>query len=103
MIIVAVSTTFASCLQPEILTENAAGKEVSFQYSSDWDDLAKLVVFDDGVVGSSVLDTDGFVTIPGEVLTTRGRTLSLYVRGLNASGTPVITTTRVALGKIFGA
>lgn len=50
--------------EPEILTSGMVGKQVKLEFTADWDNLLKTVVFSAGKVNRDVVYTGESVTIP---------------------------------------
>lgn len=87
--------------QPEVLTTGMVGKQVKLEFSSDWDDLIKTVVFSDGEVIRDAVCADGLAVIPAEVLTVPLRQFTLGVYGVSVDGELVIPTIRALGPKIL--
>lgn len=88
---------------PELLTAGMAkAVTVEFEFTEDWDGLAKTAVFTNGTVTVDVLQSNwqgNTVTIPAEVLTTAGRYVRVGVYGSNADGV-ALPTIWADLGKV---
>lgn len=87
--------------QPEVLTTGMVGKQVKLEFTSDWDDLIKTVVFSDGEVIRDAVCADGLAVIPAEVLTVPLRQFTLGVYGVREDGELVIPTIRALGPKIL--
>lgn len=87
--------------QPEVLTTGMVGKQVKLEFTSDWDDLIKTVVFSDGEVIRDAVCADGLAVIPAEVLTVPLRQFTLGVYGVSEDGELVIPTIRALGPKIL--
>lgn len=87
--------------QPEVLTTGMVGKQVKLEFTSDWDDLIKTVVFSDGEVIRDAVCADGLAVIPAEVLTVPLRQFTLGVYGVSVDGELVIPTIRALGPKIL--
>lgn len=77
----------------EILTSGMIGKEVKLEFSEEWTDLSKTVVFTAGKVSRDVIGAkDPIVSIPADVLAVPYRSLTVGVYGVSADGktTPTI-------------
>lgn len=71
----------------EVLTSGMIGKEVKLEFSEDWKDMTKTVVFTAGTVTRDVTGiTNGIVQIPTEVLAVPTRRLYVGVYGTTADG-----------------
>lgn len=82
------------------ITSGSVGLPVSFEFSPEWDGLAKTAVFTDGETKIDVALVEDACTVPAEVLANDGETLFLGVHGSNAGGTIVIPTIWGAVGHI---
>lgn len=103
MLQINVSVADATVATKETLTAGRVGLECQFGFSAEWDDLAKVAVFD-GAEARDVAMTDGdTVTVPWECLASAGYTLRVGVYGMNAEGTIVIPTVWAKVGKILDA
>ena len=103
MLQINVSVADATVATKETLTAGRVGLECRFGFSAEWDDLAKVAVFD-GAEARDVAMTDGdTVTVPWECLASAGYTLRVGVYGMNAEGTIVIPTVWAKVGKILDA
>ena len=84
---------------PEKLVAGTIGKQVLFEFSSDWSNLKKTAVFMalDGSshTACSVEVTQELLTIPAAVLANPEHTLYVQVQGYSAEGAEVINTGRI--------
>lgn len=78
----------------ENLTSGMVGKHLMLEFSPEWDDLVKTVVFSNGRQSVSRLYTAGAVVIPAEILKKPLKTLTVGVYGVSADGKLVIPTVR---------
>lgn len=83
------------------LTSGMVGVKVDFSYSDVWNGLNKTAVFTAGKVTRDVLNADGTVEVPPEVLQKPGEKLYIGVYGTNKDGTLVIPTVRAYVGIIM--
>lgn len=83
--------------ETETLTSGTVGKQVKLEFSSEWDDLQKTVVFTAGAVTRDALWHENSLTIPHEVLAQPLQRLRVGVYGVSTDGTLIIPTVR-ALG-----
>ena len=83
--------------EKETITSGMVGKQLKLEFSPEWDDLQKTVVFSAGDVTRDVLWQGNTVTIPHEVLAHPLHKLRVGVYGVSSDGTLVIPTIR-ALG-----
>ena len=79
---------------PQVLTSGMVGKKLLLEFSPEWEDLVKTVVFSNGTVTRDVVFSGNPVTIPAEVLEEPLKTLEVGVYGLGSGGEPVIPTVR---------
>lgn len=89
----------AICL--DLYTSGQVGAEISFEFSEEWEGLAKTVVFSAGDVQRDVLMQEGedTITIPWEVLQKAGEVLIVGVYGIRGSEL-VIPTIYCRLGRV---
>ena len=85
---------------PETLTSGMVGKRVKLEFTSDWDGLAKTVVFSAGNVTRDGVCTGETVAVPAEVLQSPMEILYIGVYGVASDGTVAIPTVRVKCGQI---
>lgn len=83
------------------LTSGMVGVKVDFSFSDIWNGLNKTAVFTAGKVTRDVLNADGTVEVPPEVLQKPGEKLYIGVYGMNRDGTLVIPTVRAYVGSII--
>lgn len=76
----------------ELLTSGMVGKQVRFEFTSDWDDLQKTAVFVAGDVSRAVVNVGTEAVIPAEVLQAPNQRLFVGIFGVNAEGTLIIPT-----------
>ena len=88
------SGTCGQMTEPEVLTSGMAGKKLLLEFSRDWEDLTKTVVFSNGSVAVDVVYSGGPVTIPARVLEKPLKRLSVGVYGVSSDGKLVIPTIR---------
>ena len=70
-----------------ILTSGMVGQEIELEFSSEWKNMSKTVVFTAGDVTRDVVDvTDDVVTIPAEVLAKPYNRLRVGVYGVSPDG-----------------
>lgn len=84
MIKVSINKTCARLQNAEPLTAGMIGKQIELSFSDDWQGLNKIAVFSNGDTTKDVLESqwsDNVVTIPHEVLSTPGKTVSIGVYG----------------------
>ena len=73
-------------VEQETLTSGMVGKEVKLEFSDDWNDLHKTVVFSADDVSRDVVDAEDVVTIPHEVLAEPRKNLYVGVYGVGDNG-----------------
>lgn len=100
MIRISVSRADATVLETETLTAGRIGLVCEFVFSSDWDDLEKVAVFDGEVTREVMLDENNRAIVPAECMATAGYKLRCGVTGLNAEQVVVLPTVYVNAGKI---
>lgn len=79
---------------PEVLTAGMVGKELRLEFSVEWEDLTKTVVFSNGETTLDRLYTGGTMVIPAQVLEKPLKNLTVGLYGVSADGTLVIPTVR---------
>ena len=79
----------------ELLTAGMVGRQILLEFSPEWENLSKTVVFSDGVNTRDVVFTGNPVTIPARVLEKPLRRLTVGVYGVGPTGAVVIPTVRV--------
>lgn len=87
-------------MEPEVLTSGMVGKQIRLEFTEDWKDLAKTVVFTAGNVTRDALCTGETVAIPAEVMEKPLVPLYVGVYGVGADGLTAIPTIRVNCGEI---
>lgn len=80
----------------DVLTAGMVGRQVLLEFSEDWDELTKTLVFSNGELSRNVVFNGNPVTIPSEVLAQPLQTLTVGAIGLGEGGSVVIPTIRVA-------
>ena len=100
MIRVSVSLANATVTETETLTAGRVGLECAFAFSSEWDGLAKVAVFEGAETIEVALGADNVTTVPPECMATAGYNLRVGVYGLSASDAIVIPTVWAKAGKI---
>ena len=88
------SGTDGAMTETETLTSGMVGKQVRLEFSPDWDDLTKTVVFSNGSVTLDSLYAHGCATIPAQILEKPLKTLTVGVFGVSNDGNVVIPTVR---------
>lgn len=86
-------------LEKEVLTEGRVGLEISFTFSSEWDGLAKIAVFEGAKTIDVALVNDHCV-VPHEALAQSGAALRIGVYGQNTAGDIVIPTVWAKFGTV---
>ena len=86
-------------LEKEVLTEGRVGLEISFTFSSDWDGLTKIAVFEGAQTIDVILVNDRCV-VPHEALAQSGAALRIGVYGQNTAGDIVIPTVWAKFGMV---
>lgn len=76
----------------EPLTSGMVGKKVQIDFSSDWDDLNKTIVFAAGEIIRAKKLTGSTAVIPPEVMISPHHRLRVGLYGTNDDGTVVIPT-----------
>ena len=85
---------------PEVLTAGMVGREVMLEFSPEWENLSKAVVFSNGLQTRNMVFTGNPVTIPAAVLESPLRRLTVGVCGVDSADQVVIPTVR-ALGPVI--
>lgn len=92
---------YATCSSDDKLTTGSVGMLVQFGFSVEWDGItSKVAVFRAGDVSIDVALLEDTCTVPPEVLTTPGESLTIGVYGTDAAGTVVIPTVYADAGRI---
>lgn len=86
-------------VQKETLTVGRVGLEISFAFSSDWEGLQKIAVFEGAATADKVLVGDS-TTVPTECLAEEGHVLRVGVYGASEDGRVVIPTLWGKFGKV---
>ena len=81
-------------IRMETLTAGMVGKEAKLEFSEEWEDFAKTVVFTAGCESRTVADPGEVVVIPHEVLAEARNHLYVGVYGVAADGR-VIPSVRI--------
>jgi len=79
----------------ETLTAGMIGKQVKFEFTSDWDNLEKTAVFEAGMVSRIVSGVESVVSIPAEVLEQANRRLMVGIYGVDEEKNLAIPTIMV--------
>lgn len=99
-----VNTRSAKVVQRERMTTGSVGLSCEFDFSEDWNELNKIVLFGKSVEcfedndNGFVLDENNTCPVPFDILTTAGSTIVVGVYGYNDEGTIVIPTIYTSLG-----
>ena len=92
---------YATCSSDDRLTTGSVGVEVVFHFSDDWAAApARIAVFRGSGVSVDVALLEDSCTVPPEVLTQPGSTLTIGVYGTDGTGTVVIPTVYAEAGRI---
>lgn len=100
MIRVNVSRADASVTETETLTAGRVGLECGFTFSTEWDGLAKVAVFEGAETIEVALGTASIAVVPPECMATAGYNLRVGVYGLSETEAVVIPTVWAKAGKI---
>lgn len=103
MIQINVETRRATVTEKELLTTQSAGIQVQFNFSADWDDLARVAVFrlgEDGTAYKIILDSSNLVEIPQICLTESDEPLFVGAYGTDGNATVIIPTIWVSAGVV---
>ncbi len=79
-------------IEEEILTAGMTGKQVRFEFSSDWDGLRKAVIYRSGPISCTDMDVQETDTIPAAVLAVSLHRLYVGVYGMSEDGSTVTPT-----------
>ena len=79
---------------PELLTAGMVGKELRLEFSEEWENLAKTVVFSNGETTLDRLYTGETMVIPAQVLEKPLEQLTVGLYGVSEEGLLVIPTVR---------
>lgn len=99
MITVKVDTRVAKKIQSEKITAGSVGIKVAFEFSNDWENLAKWAVFSDGAESRDVLLIENICEIPPECIKISGRAITVGLYGTDGDET-VIPTIYCNIGKV---
>ena len=92
---------YATCSTDDRLTTGSVGIRVEFTFSDDWTAApARIAVFRGSGVSVDVALLEDSCTVPPEVLTQPGSTLTIGVYGTDAERTVVIPTVYAEAGQI---
>ncbi len=92
----------AVCMTDDSLTTGSVGVELRCSFTDGWEGItSKVAVFRSGSVGVDVLLDEDRCTVPPEVLTTPGETLTIGVYGTDSAGEIVIPTVYAEAGRIL--
>lgn len=100
MIRVSVSRADAAVTETETLTAGRVGLECGFTFTTEWDGLAKVAVFEGEQTIEVALGTASVAVVPPECMATPGYNLRIGVYGLSPSNAVVIPTVWAKAGKI---
>ena len=95
-----IDTRIASVKRREKITAGSVGIQCGFTFSSDWDGLGKIAVFETDKHKIVVVLNTPTVTIPWEVCEEANLDVIVGVYGTNANGTIVIPTIYAKLGTV---
>lgn len=79
---------------PELLTSGMMGKELRLEFSEEWEELTKTVVFSNGETTLDRLYTGQTMVIPAQVLEKPLEKLTVGLYGVSEDGLLVIPTVR---------
>ena len=100
MIRVNVSLADATVTETETLTAGRVGLECGFTFSSEWDGLMKVAVFEGAETIEVALGKASVAVVPPECMATAGYNLRVGVYGLSPANAIVIPTVWAKAGKI---
>lgn len=101
MILFNATSRRACALSDDKLTTGSVGIQVEFTFSADWEAApARIAVFRGSGQSVDVALLEGSCTVPPEVLTQPGSTLTIGVYGTDGAGTVVIPTVYAEAGRI---
>lgn len=100
MLRVTVNNVAATLTESETLTSGRVGLRCAFTFSSEWDGLSKIAVFEGAETMDVALLTSNTAVVPAECLATQGAKLRIGVYGMNGAGTIVIPTIWASAGKV---
>ncbi len=100
MIRVSVSRADATVTETETLTAGRVGLECGFAFSTEWDGLLKIAVFEGAETIEVALGRATVAVVPPECMATPGYALRVGVYGLSPANAIVIPTVWAKAGKI---
>lgn len=100
MLRVSITNASAVMTETELLTAGRVGLECAFTFSSEWDGLQKVAVFEGADTKEVALGSATIAVVPPECMATEGYKLRIGVYGLNKYEAVVIPTVWVMAGKI---
>lgn len=86
-------------IKGELLTAGSVGPEIQFLFDRAWDGLTKTAVFRGCGRVVDVLLTSDQATIPPEIMARAGSRMEVGVYGTDGTGTLIIPTVWVAIGR----
>lgn len=86
-------------IEGELLTAGSVGPEIQFLFDRTWDGLTKTAVFRGCGRVVDVLLTSDQATIPPEIMARAGSRMEVGVYGTDGTGTLIIPTVWVAIGR----
>ncbi len=86
-------------IEGELLTAGSVGPEIQFLFDRAWDGLTKTAVFRGCGREVDVLLTSDQATIPPEIMARAGSRMEVGVYGTDGTGTLIIPTVWVAIGR----
>lgn len=86
-------------IEGELLTAGSVGPEIQFLFDRAWDGLTKTAVFRGCGRVVDVLLTSDQATIPPEIMARAGSRMEVGVYGTDGTGTLIIPTVWVAIGR----
>ena len=99
MLIVTVKKTHAAAMPTELLTAGRVGMKAEFRFSSEWDGLAKIAVFESGTVSKDAVIAENVCDVPHECMI-EGEELRIGVYGTDGEGNTVIPSVYALAGRI---
>jgi len=100
MIRVSVSRADATVTETETLTAGRVGLECGFTFTTEWDGLLKIAVFEGAETIEVALGVATVAVVPPECMATPGYALRVGVYGLSPANAIVIPTVWAKAGKI---
>lgn len=101
MLRINVNTAEAVVTETELITAGRRGLKCAFSFSSDWDGLSKVAVFQGVVTRDVALLTSNEITVPAECIAKAQFPLKIGVYGANGDGTIAIPTIWCSFGKVL--